>query len=83
MAPSAGEFFCGFTVAAFDGTFTREAARSSDRKAAAWPAAVARWVARSPSSSSQGARAFMAGKMGLFTVRSSCRAKVTMPSYPA
>ena len=29
----------GFTVAAFAGTFTREAARSSERKRAAWEAA--------------------------------------------
>ena len=81
MAPSAGEFFCGLTVAAFDGTLTREAARSSARKALGMAGGRGHGRPRSsPSLFSQGAGAFRTGQIGLLTVMSSCRAKVTIPS---
>ena len=35
VAPSAGEFFCGFTVADFELTLTRDRERSSARKVSA------------------------------------------------
>ena len=80
VAPSAGEFFCGLTVAAFTGTATRDAERSSASSASPWPRAAARSASRSAEPSSQGAFAESSVQIGLLTVRSSCRAKVTIPS---
>ena len=83
VAPSAGEFFCGLTVAGLIGALTREAARSSACNPSAWFAAAVTTASRSSPVFSQGSLPQSTGQMGLLTVRSSCFEKVTIPSYPA
>ena len=58
VAPSAGEFFCGFTVAAFAGTSTRDAREVlGEERRARGRARRARSASSSAQASSQGARA--------------------------